>query len=136
MPYTAPESMRIYAIFIGPEDQSFADLHRIFAALGWTLVRASSWQEALLIPLAEGATHFLCRHVTNDRSWIEALTATNLMASLPVFILTSRVGDERLWADVINRGGYDLLLEPFDAVEVQRVVAAALKHTRSRVHSI
>ena len=135
MPYTAPESLRIYAIFIGPEDKSFADLYHIFAALAWMLVRADCWQDALHLPVAEGATHFLYRHVPNDSCWIEALTTINMMASLPAFILTSRVGDERLWADVINRGGYDLLLEPFDAVEVQRIVAAALKHTRSRVKS-
>lgn len=136
MPHTASsEPLRIYAIFIGSEDNSFADLDRMFAAYAWSLVRAEVWKDVLLLPSAEDATHFLYRHVPNNASWIEALTMINLMPSSPAFILTSWVGDERLWADVLNRGGYDLLLEPFDAVEVQRVVAAALKHTRYRALS-
>jgi hypothetical protein len=40
-------------------------------------------------------------------------------------IVTSRLADERLWAEVLNLGGYHLLAKPFDASEVVRVVGTA-----------
>lgn len=43
----------------------------------------------------------------------------------PKLIVASRLADERLWAEVLNLGGYDLLVKPFVADEVQRVVSLA-----------
>ena len=40
-------------------------------------------------------------------------------------IVTSRLADDRLWAEVLNLGGYDVLAKPFDASEVARVVGTA-----------
>jgi len=41
-------------------------------------------------------------------------------------IVCSRCGDERLWADVLQRGAYDLIAEPFDESEVTRIAHRAL----------
>jgi DNA-binding response OmpR family regulator len=43
-------------------------------------------------------------------------------------IVTSRTADEHLWAEVLNIGGYDVLPQPFNRDEVERVVAAARRH--------
>jgi DNA-binding response OmpR family regulator len=43
----------------------------------------------------------------------------------PLLLVTSRHADENLWAEVLNLGGYDVLLKPFDGAEVTRVVAMA-----------
>jgi DNA-binding response OmpR family regulator len=45
----------------------------------------------------------------------------------PHLIVTSRTADERLWAEVLNLGGYDVLAQPFDRDEVERVVASAAR---------
>jgi DNA-binding NtrC family response regulator len=42
-----------------------------------------------------------------------------------MLIVTDRLADERLWAEVLNLGGYDLLLKPFDPEELLRVVSSA-----------
>jgi len=116
-------------LFVVSDNGNYADMQCIFKAMGWKLFRADTWQRALLLPVARHATHFLYEHTPHDGSWIEALNAISSLPSAPAFILTSRLGDERLWAEVLNRGGYDLLLEPFDSLEVTRVVTAAHKHT-------
>ena len=49
-------------------------------------------------------------------------------ASLPAppnLILFSRLADESLWAKVLNLGGFDLLMTPFEPEEVLRVSFAA-----------
>ena len=45
----------------------------------------------------------------------------------PHLIVTSRTADERLWAEVLNLGGYDVLAQPFNRDEVERVVASAAR---------
>ncbi len=39
--------------------------------------------------------------------------------------MTDRLADERLWSEVLNLGGYDVLLKPFEPGEVLRVVNSA-----------
>ena len=50
----------------------------------------------------------------------------------PWLIVSSRLADERLWAEVLNRGGYDLLATPFDADEVRHVLAYAIESWNRR----
>jgi DNA-binding response OmpR family regulator len=45
----------------------------------------------------------------------------------PPLIVSSCVADDRLWAEVLNLGGYDLLTKPFLAAEVSRVVRMAAR---------
>jgi FixJ family two-component response regulator len=58
-------------------------------------------------------------------TWRELLAETALMPHSPLVIVTSRLADERLWSEVLNEGGYDVLAKPFDRTEVIRVVESA-----------
>ena len=58
--------------------------------------------------------------------WTELLQATAVSEGAPRLIVASRVADEHLWAEVLNLGGYDVLLKPFDPEEAYRVVGLAL----------
>jgi DNA-binding NtrC family response regulator len=61
----------------------------------------------------------------DDASWTDVvLTADRQTGSVPV-IVTDRQADARLWSEVLNRGGYDLLTQPFYAPEVQRILGNA-----------
>jgi len=42
-------------------------------------------------------------------------------------IVTSNAGDEALWAEGLNLGGYDVLAQPFDQSEVARVMTSAVR---------
>jgi len=41
--------------------------------------------------------------------------------------VADRLADDRLWAEVLNLGAYDLLIKPFDTQEVLRTVGLACK---------
>jgi Protein of unknown function (DUF2934) len=49
------------------------------------------------------------------------------MENPPPLIVADCLADERLWAEVLNLGGYDLLAKPFDANGVLQVVSAACR---------
>jgi DNA-binding response OmpR family regulator len=45
----------------------------------------------------------------------------------PPLIVSDRLADEQLWAEVLSLGGYDLLMKPFDAKEVHHAVSTACR---------
>ncbi len=60
-----------------------------------------------------------------DGNWVDVLNLANDLALPSAVIVTHRLADERLWAEVLNLGAYDLLVQPFDAGEVQRILTSA-----------
>jgi DNA-binding NtrC family response regulator len=50
-------------------------------------------------------------------------------------VVSLRLGDDMLWLDVLEQGGYDVLVEPYQRVEVQRIVEAAAARSYVRSHA-
>jgi FixJ family two-component response regulator len=51
-----------------------------------------------------------------------------LLPNAPSFIVTSRLADDRLWAEALNLGAYDVLAKPFERLELVRSVSSAWLH--------
>jgi DNA-binding response OmpR family regulator len=45
-----------------------------------------------------------------------------------MLIVTSRLADDRLWAEALNLGAYDVIAKPFEASEVVRIAGLACAH--------
>ena len=60
------------------------------------------------------------------------LERISLLPDPPLFIVTSRLADERLWAEALNLGAWDVLAKPFEADEVIRIVSIAGQHWQDR----
>lgn len=67
--------------------------------------------------------------VSDDYCWKDLLLELQKMEHPPPLIVADRLADERLWADVLNLGGYDLLANPFDAREVLHVVTTVCRRS-------
>jgi hypothetical protein len=63
----------------------------------------------------------LCERDHADGNWEDLLTATAKLPAPPNLIVFSRLADESLWAMVLNLGGFDVLITPFEPEEVLRV---------------
>ena len=50
-------------------------------------------------------------------------------------IVHSRLGDPKLWLDVLEQGGYDVLVEPYHHEEIKRIVEAAAARSYMRSHA-
>src|SRR5579859_2664598 len=123
-PRTVPDAVN--ALFIGDSGADYLHLCSIFKMMDWQLTRVPSLRIAFRHVPFTPITHVLFEHRSVDASgWIEALGVIHALPHSPQFILTSRLGDERLWAEVLNRGGYDMLIQPYESLEVTRVVMAA-----------
>jgi DNA-binding NtrC family response regulator len=68
----------------------------------------------------------ICQHSLPDGDWKLMLAGLDRIDVRPSLIVSSRLADDRLWAEVLNLGAFDLLLgAPFEPEEVLRVTESA-----------
>lgn len=96
-----------------------AQLRLILAGRNVEIYQTANLKRALRKMRRDRPSVMIC-----DRDWRGMLDVAN---ETPVIVTGSSL-DEPVWAEVLNRGGYDVLVQPFDASEVLRVVDAALRY--------
>jgi DNA-binding NtrC family response regulator len=65
-----------------------------------------------------------------DGNWCDVfkhLIDNDIHASM---VVVSPQADERLWSEVLWRGAYDLLVEPYADIDVRRIVEGAIRATQ------
>ena len=67
----------------------------------------------------------ICERDLTLGSWKDLLEYVQYLENPPLVIIVSRDADDRLWAEALNLGAYDVLAKPFDQAEIVRVVASA-----------
>lgn len=92
----------------------------------WTLEKAVTLLRIDCIPIT------ICERDLRPGNWQELLERTVLMPHSPLVIVTSRLADERMWAEALNLGAWDVLAKPFDRIEVIRVVESAWLHFKTQ----
>ena len=99
-------------------------LKNIFSHTNWKLQFASSMPEAqtLLRQDTWGVIISDCQ-LSDGKYWTHALHTAQKLSVPPLLIVADRSPDTL--AEVLNLGGYDVLVKPFDFAEVIRIVGAA-----------
>ena len=67
-----------------------------------------------------------------DGDWREVLQIVTQAGINTEVVVCSRLGDHKLWIDVLEQGAYDVLVEPYDCEEVRRIVEAAADKSHMR----
>jgi len=91
---------------------------------GGTVLEASSCAEAVQWLGRVRFAAVICDDILPDGGWRDVLSEAARIDTPPPVIVTSRLADERLWAAVLDSGGFDVLAKPLDAAEFQRGIAA------------
>jgi DNA-binding NtrC family response regulator len=63
----------------------------------------------------------------SDGNWRDVLSCLESRGIDARVVVSSSVADERFWSEVLWRGVYDVLLEPYDRCEIRRIVDGALR---------
>ena len=71
-----------------------------------------------------------------DGNWCDLLRWLVEHGHRASLVVTAGQADERLWSEVLWRGAYDLLVEPYESSEVCRVVEAAARASSSRLGKV
>jgi DNA-binding response OmpR family regulator len=114
----------IVAVNLCKQDCRF--LKSIFGGFRWKLASVTTLTQGLRQAESQSVPVIVCECDFQDGNWKLLLDRVRMLVRPPRLIVTSRFADERLWAEVLNLGGYDVLLTPFDADEVRRVVSYAV----------
>ncbi len=106
----------------------------IFEAHRWTLHLSRDWQEARGLVRKRAIPIVIVDGDAASPSWREVVAdlARFSRRNVPYVIVTSRLVDDALWAEALNLGAYDLLLEPLQGEQAGWVIAQAFSDWRRR----
>lgn len=67
-----------------------------------------------------------------DGDWRGVLEIVSQGRAKLEVVVCSRLGDHKLWIDALEQGAYDVLVEPYQYEEIQRIVEAAAARSYMR----
>jgi DNA-binding NtrC family response regulator len=111
-------------LFVSCLREDRAELRRALEG-AYHVLFANTCHEALNVLQKCNVPVVLCETKLPDGSWLDLLNGVASSPHLPLLIVTSRLADDRLWAEVLNLGGFDLIAKPFCESEVRHVVDTA-----------
>ncbi len=112
-------------LVISPFAENRAVLRSVLGFAKWTVLAVESRQEAVSLLQRTEIPIVICERDLPDGNWATLFEKLSEMQRPPVFIVCSRLADDQLWAEALNRGAYDVLAVPFEADELERVVFLA-----------
>jgi DNA-binding response OmpR family regulator len=121
---SAPPESELVILVVNPHKDDLLSLRGILPS-NWILYIAGDAVEAKQILGHTSVPVILCESELPDGNWKDLLVAVAGIQSPPLLIVTSRLADEFLWAEVLNLGGYDVLAKPFNSNEFIQVVSTA-----------
>jgi DNA-binding response OmpR family regulator len=138
------ETRTILAVFPPGEDREFlgslfeksdwrlrfdrAFLQSVKEASVWRLRFADSLEEVRAALRSSAISVVLSDAELSDGCcWKDLLREIGARSDPPPLIVADRLADEVLWVEVLNLGGFDLLMKPLTAREVLHVVSSACR---------
>jgi len=129
---------RARVLSVSAKDADHAALCRLIDGRRWQFRTAYTCGEAIRELRCRGARVVFCEMTLPDGNWKDVLERIRGLRHPPRFAVISARADERLWFDLLDLGGYDVLSKPLIEDEVRNVLgparpAAAQRPQRSRM---
>jgi len=113
-------------LLLSAAKEDSASLAQMLRGSNWNLLVTHNCQEAQEVLDRVPVSVVLCEREIPDCSWKGFLRHLESRPNAPKLIVCSRMADELFWSEVLNLGGSDVLVKPFDQKEVAWVVTSAL----------
>jgi DNA-binding NtrC family response regulator len=113
---------RFSCVFLGSSQEDFERASALLSAARIRLHHAALLEQAERLLRAEDCRVLLVDAAFPGGTWRDALTMTQKGNPAVTLVVTSAQADERFWLDVLEQGAYDLILKPFVADELLRIL--------------
>jgi DNA-binding NtrC family response regulator len=123
----------ITILSVSPHEHDHSPVKGLFANSRWTVLTASNISTARALLQEHDTSVVVCECDLMPGTWIDMLNHIQAVPNPPSLIVTSRLADDRLWTEALNRGAYDVLTKPFERTELLRSVRLAWEHWRREV---
>ena len=123
-----PQSIDSYSVTglaISPVEGDLGFLRRLFDDARWKLFTAHSYHEAMTQLSHHRMPLILCDCQLPDGKWTDVLSQLAPMPERPRLIVMSPYADEKLCAEVVRMGGFDLVSIPLKEIEVGCAIGSA-----------
>ncbi|MFN7992820.1 MAG: response regulator [Bryobacteraceae bacterium] len=117
-----------HVLSIRPDQEDDDAVTTMLTTPVWTLHQAGCLRAALSQIRKHPISVVLCERDLAPGTWVDVLETLKLLDHAPPLIVTSRLADDRLWAEALNLGAYDVLAKPFDLEELNRTLNLAFLH--------
>jgi len=114
--------MRSRILFISGHPEDARRLSQMLHPLPLLVEHAESVEQARGKLFAQHYDVVLTEAELSDGKWLDVLHLVRESPREPHVIVTDRQADARFWAEALNLGAYDLLAQPFEQPEVQRIL--------------
>ncbi len=128
--FTPSTSPALGVLSISPTGEDHAAVRQAVSGMHCRTETAESCHSALRRLNGGGIAVIVCERELPDGSWRDILEHLGAAPDRPLLIVTSRVADEWLWAEVLNTGGFDVLAKPLDVKETRHVMETACLRQR------
>jgi DNA-binding response OmpR family regulator len=115
----------VNVLLVSPFDEDHRHLRDILKHSNWQQHAARTQREAFDFLRETVTPVVICESDLPDGTWQDVLSQFGRMQCPPMLVVTSRMADERLWSEVLNLGGYNVLAKPLNMKEVFHVVGLA-----------
>lgn len=128
----APEErVGILALSIPLEDRFL--LERLGRQHNWALRFADSPRDGFRMAAQSYFELILCDRYQSGYPWREVMDRLAASSPRSCVLLVSPMKDDHLWSDVLQQGGYDILLRPLrEKAVLQSIDAAVLRFTSAQ----
>jgi len=130
-PKRPEETDPVNALLVGGSREDYQALKRICAVEGWRMRRVATTGEAIKRANEGSTSMILTEPEAPDGTWRVLVDRFAGRKGAPRVIVCSRLADDRLWAEVLNLGAFDLLNMPFQEKEVRHVIGHAWRSWQS-----
>ncbi len=121
----------VSVLVAAPESAELAKLRSLFVRLGWTLLEARNCRETVRLLCHARVPVILCDQSFADGNWKDLLSHVAPMLDAPAIVVMLGENDALAWAEVLEMGGYDVLMKPLQDTEVVHVVECASRRART-----
>ena len=119
------DSYDVTSLAISSNEADLGFLRKMFDDSDWKLFTAHTYKEAMTQLSLERMPIVLCERQLPDGNWKDVLSQLAPILNRSRLIVISRCADEKLWAEVLDMGGFDLLATPFREEEVGFAIGSA-----------
>ena len=114
-------------LLVSAQPSDHHSLAGILAHSNWNLKIRTTCADGLTLLRDSCLPVVICDDESTRGHWRSLLASLADLPAPPLLIVSSRLPDERLWGEVLNLGGYDVLPTPFNAAEVLQICYQAWK---------
>jgi DNA-binding NtrC family response regulator len=129
-----PEGENRNVVVVNPSKSDLKFFTAVCEADGWTLHTVRTYRDAMTELCLNRAPVIVCNVKLPDGTWEDVLSGACNQTPGPRVIVLSPQVDERLWGEVLNMGGFDVLSAPLSLEEVRHVLGSAWKNWRDESH--